>query len=167
MEIRPAVAEDLPALVAIYNQAIEAGRCTGDLVPFSVESRRGWWESRDLERFPILVAVLDDQVVGYASLSPYRPGRGALRHTAEVSHYVDFRHHRKGVGMGLVEAAIRTAGESGYRTLLAIVVDGNESSLGLLRRCGFERWGFLPGVLDFDGTELGHVYLGRRIARTG
>ncbi len=154
-------------MVAIYNQAIEAGRCTGDLMPFSVESRREWWDSHDLEKFSILVATVDAQVVGYASLSPYRPGRGALRHTAEISHYVDFCHHRKGIGMGLVEAMIRTAGASGFRTLLAIVVEGNESSLGLLERCGFERWGFLPGVLDFDGAELGHVYLGRRIARTG
>ena len=40
----------------------------------------------------------------------------------------------------------------------------NWDSIGLLKKFGFEQWGHMPNVADFDGAECGHVYLGKRIA---
>jgi phosphinothricin acetyltransferase len=44
------------------------------------------------------------------------------------------------------------------------VIDRNEGSWRLLEKMGFQQWGFLPRVLDFDGTEVGEFYYGKRVA---
>ena len=44
MDVRAASQDDLPAIVAIYNQAIARGLKTGDIVPVTVPSRRAWFE---------------------------------------------------------------------------------------------------------------------------
>ena len=45
MVIRDATKDDLPAIVAIYNEAIPEGRATADLEPIMVESRHTWFRS--------------------------------------------------------------------------------------------------------------------------
>jgi phosphinothricin acetyltransferase len=49
------------------------------------------------------------------------------------------------------------------RHLFAIVLEGNEGSRRLLEKMGFEKWGYLPRVADFDGKEVGHLYYGRHL----
>jgi phosphinothricin acetyltransferase len=43
------------------------------------------------------------------------------------------------------------------------VLEGNQASLNLLEKMGFEQWGYLPRVADFDGREVGHLYYGRHM----
>ena len=91
--------------MGIYNQAVEA-EATADITPVTVDARRDWFLRHVPERHPILVAEVDGRIVGWASLSEYREGRGALRHTAEISYYVDFDHHGQGIGSALIEACV-------------------------------------------------------------
>ncbi len=42
--LHPGAAGDLPALVAIYNHYVEKTSVTFDVEPFSVETRRPWFE---------------------------------------------------------------------------------------------------------------------------
>lgn len=79
MDVRDATLEDLPAMVAIYSQAIAQGLRTGDTESFTVESRRSWFDEHDSARHPIFVARENGAEVGYATLSAYRSGRAALR----------------------------------------------------------------------------------------
>ncbi len=160
--IRTAVAEDLPAIVGIYNDAI-AARATADTLPVTVDERRGWVERHEPGRRPILVAESDGEVVGWASLSDYRGGRLAVRHTAEIAYFVRPDRRREGVGAALVRRCVELSPELEIRTLFAIILDDNEPSIRLLRKFDFELWGHLPGVADFDGREVGHVYYGRRV----
>jgi phosphinothricin acetyltransferase len=51
----------------------------------------------------------------------------------------------------------------GIKTLFAIVIDANEASIKLMEKCGYEKWGHLPGVAIFDGVEAGHLYYGKRV----
>jgi phosphinothricin acetyltransferase len=161
MEIRTARLADLVDIVAIYNQAVRE-KATADTDPVTVEERRDWFERHAPDRRPILVAVRD-AVVGWCGLSDYRPGRGAVRHTAEISYYVHAAHRRKGVASALVAEAIRRCPELEIRTLFAILLDSNAASVGLLEKSGFRRWGHMPDVADFDGLELGHLYYGLRV----
>ncbi len=163
MNIRTAKIEDLGAMVEIYNQAIAVGQKTADLTPVSVEERKTWFEAHPADKYPILVAEEDDTILGYLTLSAYRPGRMALRHTAEVSYYVHFDHHRKGVASKLLRHAIEICPTLHIKTLFAILIDSNEASIRLLEKFGFERWGHLPGVAEFDGVEFGHYYYGLRV----
>ena len=162
MTVRLAVEGDLPAIVAIYNQAV-AIEAVADLEPVTVESRRLWFVEHAPDRHPILVAERDGVVAGWLSLSAYRPGRGGLRHTLEVSYFVDTESRRSGVGSALLEVALERCPALGVKTLFAILLEDNAGSVQLLERFGFERWGHLPGVADFGGREVGQLYYGRRV----
>jgi L-amino acid N-acyltransferase YncA len=161
--IRIAKQSDLPSIVAIYNEAITA-RCTGDTLPVTVEERLPWFAEHTPQLYPIIIDVEKDELRGWCSLSPYRKGRLALRYTEEVSFFVAARFQRQGVGLALVQHAKELARSLGIKTLFAIVLEHNFASQQLLERAGFARWGFLPNVADFDGTETGQHYYGLRIA---
>ncbi|HEY0020681.1 MAG TPA: GNAT family N-acetyltransferase [Longimicrobium sp.] len=163
MRIRSAVPSDLPDVVSIYNQAVEAGFQTGDLTPVSVESRQAWFDSHGADSYPIYVAELDGRVSGWCSLSPYRPGRAAFRHTAEISYYVDGAYRRRGIAAALIGHAVTDCVRLDFRVLFALVLQGNEPSQSLMNSQGFERWGYLPGVAWFGDTEIGHLIYGRLV----
>ena len=163
MLIRIAETRDLPAIVEIYNEAIPSQRSTADTQPVRLEDRLAWFEEHRPHEYPIFVADVDGQIAGWCSLSAYRPGRAALRTTAEISYYVSTAYHRRGIGTALIEHALAACPALGILHLFAIVLEGNEASLRLLRKAGFEQWGYLPRVANFDGQEIGHLYYGRHV----
>jgi phosphinothricin acetyltransferase len=163
MFIRLAQLDDLPAIVDIYNHAIPSKQSTGDTQPLRVEERLTWFEEHHPDQHPIFVADMEGGVAGWCSLSAYRPGRAALRFTAEISYYIALEHHRQGIATALVEHAIAACPSLQIRHLFAIVLEGNQASLRLLEKMGFEQWGYLPRVADFDGKEVGHLYYGRHV----
>jgi phosphinothricin acetyltransferase len=161
--IRLAQIDDLPAIVDIYNQSIPSRQSTGDMQPLRVEDRMTWFEEHRPDEHPIFVAGVDGRVVGWCSLSAYRPGRAALRFTAEISYYVDLAYHRRRIGTTLIEHALTACPVLQIRHLFAIVLEGNQASLKLLEKMGFEQWGYLPRVANFDDNEVGHFYYGRHV----
>ena len=163
MNIRTAKREDLEAIVEIYNQAIVAGQKTADITPVTVEDRVDWFERHAPNKYPILVAEIDTRIVGYLTISAYRPGRMALRYTAEASYFVHDEYHRRGIASNLLQHAIDLCPLLQIKTLFAILIDSNEASIRLLEKYGFEKWGYMPRIAEFDGTEFGHIYFGKRI----
>lgn len=164
MMIRKSTQADWERIIEIYNEAIETGYSTAEISPVSVDSRSGWLHGHDGADYPIYVAEIDEEIRGWCSLSPYRPGRMALRRTVEISYYVATEFWRQGIGSALLEYTIREAQVLGYKTLFGILLDTNEASIKLLEKYGFERWGHLPDIAEFQGRECGHIYLGKRIA---
>jgi len=167
MEVKTRIAteEDLPAITEIYNQAIALQSATADISPVSMESRRTWLKEHSPNQHPVLIAENGDDILGWCSLSAYRPGRMALRHTAEISYYVDEHFRGKGVGSLLISNAIEQCDKLGIKTLFAIILDINRDSTLILEKFGFEQWGHLPSVADFEGRECGHLYYGLRVIR--
>jgi phosphinothricin acetyltransferase len=162
MIIRLARPVDLPAILEIYNQAVST-QSTGDTQPVRLEDRQKWYEDHRPEKYPIFVSQVNGEVAGWCSLSAYRAGRAALRFTAEISYYITRAHHRRGLGTALVEHTLAACPRLEIRHLFAIVLENNTASLRLLEKMGFERWGYLPRVADFDGKEVGHLYYGRHV----
>ncbi len=163
VNVRTARSSDLEAIVAIYNQAVVARFQTGDRTEVKAEERRAWLEGHHPEKHPIYVSESEGEIAGWLSISPYRPGREALRFTAEVSYFVDLKFRGRGVASRLLEHAIAQATSLNLKTYFAIVLDKNSASGGLLEKFGFTRWGYLPNVADFDGEECGQLYYGRRV----
>lgn len=163
MKIRTAENGDLPIIVEIYNQAVRLNRSTADLTPVGVMDRQEWFDQHRPEKYPIFLVEIDQKVVGWCSLSAYRPGRMALRYTAEISCFIDQHHLRMGLAAALIGHAFDCCPRLEIKNLLAIVLEWNQPSIGLLTLMGFQKWGFLPRVADFDGKECGHLYYGRRL----
>ena len=160
VHIRFANTSDLPTIVNIYNQAIEEKKATADLTPFTVEQRVNWFNKFSINEYPIYVAELDGIVLGYASLSPYRNGREALRKVAEISFYLDYSSLGIGIGSSLIEHVIADCHRINKESLLAILLDANTASIKLLQKFGFKEWGNLPLNSNFEGKKYGHLIYG-------
>jgi L-amino acid N-acyltransferase YncA len=161
--IRTASLDDLPAIIAIYNDAVEQRFATADLQPVTIDQRRAWFDEHDPSTLPIFVYEENGVLCGWCSLSSYRSGREAVRGTAEISYYVGRESQRRGIGSALVQHAVREAPLLGKRVLFAILLERNQASIRLMARCGFELWGKLPDVATIDGELVSHLYYGRKV----
>jgi len=162
--IRLAEFEDIERINDIYNQAVAHKFQTADTIFFTLNDRVKWFNNHQSAHYPIIVAIKNDEVVGWASISQYRNGRAALLKTVEVSFYIDQDHQHQGIGTQLLNATIEKAKELGYKNVFAMLMEPNAPSIGLLQKFSFEEWGRLPKVAEVDHIEIDHVYYGRRIA---
>lgn len=160
MNIRIARREDLPVINDIYNQAVRQRFSTAHLEVISLKEREHWFAHHDPDRFPVYVATLESRVLGWISLAPYREGRQALAHVAEVSYYVDENERGKGVGSSMLKHSIDVSPGFGFSVLIAILLDKNPASMGLLEKFGFKEWGRMPEIAFVDNQRADHLYYG-------
>ncbi|WP_430885318.1 GNAT family N-acetyltransferase [Fusibacter sp. JL216-2] len=163
MIIRQAQQSDLKVMTDIYNQAIIRKECTADTETFTVSQRQAWFDAHKDPAYPLYACEIDGRVVGYVYLSGYRPGRKAMRYITEVSYYIDNDYQGQGIGSKLLPFAIEKAKALGYRDMVAILLSLNTPSIKLLEKFGFEKWGDLPNVADFDGVLCSHLYYGLKL----
>ena len=163
MEIRKAKSENLPDINKIYNQAVTQRFCTAHLKPVTMEECKQWFAVHNPAVHPVFVALDNQRVLGWVSLGPYREDRQALAHVAELSYYVDENERGKGLGGKLMAHAVGVASAYGFSVLIAILLNRNPSSIGLLHKFGFEEWGRMPGIARIDGQEADHLYYGLKL----
>ena len=137
LEIRPAEAADLEAMLAIYNDAILKTTAVYDYQPRSSDLQRQWFETKQAQRLPVFVAHDGATIIGFGSFGPFRPWP-AYQFTVENSLYVDSTHRRKGAGTALLASLVNAARTAGYHAMVAGIDATNEASLALHRKAGFE-----------------------------
>jgi len=142
--IRPAVEKDVPAITVIYNDAILNTTATFDTEEKTLEDRIFWLKNHD-ERHPVIVAELQNVVVGWAALSKWSD-RAAYDSTAETSLYVHKEYRKRGIGKELMEILVIEGQKAGLHTLIARITHGNEQSVYLHERLGFTVIGTLREV---------------------
>ena len=160
--VEDATLQDLPAIVAIYNETIAGRMVTADLEPVTVESRRKWFEEHSPDSRPLWVMKSGGRIVAWLSFQSFY-GRPAYNATAEISIYITGEHRSRGIGSILLNKALAACPGLRLKTLLGFVFAHNGPSLSLLRKFGFEEWAFLPRVANLDGVERDLVILGRRV----
>jgi phosphinothricin acetyltransferase len=143
--IRPATEADLPAILAIYNDAVLNTTAIWNETPVDLENRRAWWNARRAAGFPVLVADAAGSVAGYGSFGDFRPFEG-YRVTVEHSLYVAAGARKRGLGTALLSALIDEARRLGKRAMIGGIDAANEPSIVLHRKFGFAEVGRLPGV---------------------
>ena len=163
LKIRFANRGDLPFVVEIYNQAIRSKYATGDLTEFTIEQRIDWFNKFDNEKYPLYIAEIDSKVIGFCAISPYRPGREAMDSVAEISYYIDYSYHNRGVGTKLLGYVISDCNRIGKDSLLAILLDINQMSVDILKKFNFKEWGYFPDIINLKGTKCGHLIYGLKI----
>ena len=156
MNIRVARNNDLPQIVEIYNQAVLLRWATADLTPVTVASRHQWFAKHDPRSWPIWVAEDNGVILGWSSLSAYRSGRMALRHTAEISYYVHEHQQRKGIASALIQHTIDECPDLKIKNLFSLLLELNVPSIRILEKFGFAQWGHMPDVAEFDDGGSRH-----------
>ena len=136
VEIRPAERRDAVALRDIYNHFVSSSTAIFDLVPRTIDEQVQWIDEHSGGR-PALVAVVDGQVVGFGSLSPFRD-RPAYATTVEDSVYLLDAYQGRNIGRQLLEELVRLAAANGFHSVIARIVGGNDASIKLHAACGFE-----------------------------
>lgn len=144
VQVRLAALNDLPAILEIYNYAIRNLTATFDLEEQTIEQRRDWFDQH-VGKYPLIVAEINGEVVGYSSLSPFRE-KEAYSQTAELSIYISPNHQGHGIGKKLMEEILKLAGENHYHVIIAGITGGNEASIHLHKRFGFEYIGCFKEV---------------------
>ena len=137
VQIRPAGSDDLDAMLAIYNDAIINTTAVYDYQPRTAGVQRQWFETKQAQRLPVLVAVENATIIGFGSFGPFRPWP-AYQYTVENSLYVDSGFRRKGAGTALLASLITAAATAGYHTMVAGIDATNKASLALHQKAGFE-----------------------------
>ena len=150
MTVRDMTADDLEAVRAIYNHAVEKTTAVWTETTRSEEQQRAWFEEKQAAGWPVLVAVEDGDgsgggALGYATLGSFRSQPGFCR-TAEHSVYVAPTARRRGVGRELLEALLERAEGMPLWAIVGVISADNVASLALHESLGFEQVGCLPGV---------------------
>ena len=72
-EIRPTIEADLPAITAIYQQAVREGTATFEIDPPDLAEMTRRFRTLVDGGYPYFVAILDGRIAGYAYAGAYRP----------------------------------------------------------------------------------------------
>jgi phosphinothricin acetyltransferase len=149
--IRDAQEDDLPRLLAIINQAIRETTAVWHVQETTLAARRAWLQERQGAGRPVLVAVADGVVQGFASYGDFRPFAGFAA-TVEHSVYVDPAAQGRGLGRALLAALVERARQAGdVHVMVAAIEAGNAASVALHRREGFVE----AGLLRESGRKFG------------
>ena len=156
--IRPAVEADLPAILAIYNDAVLNTTAIWNWDTVDLPNRQAWFAARRAQNYPVLVADEGQGAIAYASFGDWRPFDG-YRHTVEHSVYVGPAAQRRGLGSALLEGLIGEARQLGKHVMLGGIDASNEPSLALHRRHGFVETARMPQVGQKFGRWLDLVFM--------
>lgn len=137
MQIRHALEEDLPGILAIYNDAILHTTAVYDYTPHTLEMRLAWLRAKQESDMPVFVADDTGRIAGFSALGPFRAW-AAYRYTVENSIYVGPDDRGRGLGRLLLAPLIDAARTLGMHAIVAGVDADNQASYRLHRAFGFE-----------------------------
>jgi L-amino acid N-acyltransferase len=136
LRIRPAIPADLPAILAIYNDAVLNTTASYDETPGTLEARVAWYEEHIQQHLPILVAADNRDIVGWSAFSPFRP-RVGYRYTVEHSVYVIAQRRGQGIGRALLAPLIGSARQLGMHAMIGLIDAENTASIRMHAALGF------------------------------
>jgi phosphinothricin acetyltransferase len=131
----------LPAIRAIFNQAILHTTALYEYEPRSEAVIEAWYADRQALGAPILGIEWESGVLaGFATWGPFRP-RPAYKYSVEHSVYVAEQFRGHGIGRQLLEALVGAARDRDLHQLIAGIDAANSASIALHKSLGFRRCG--------------------------
>ena len=137
MIVENAKESHLKEINEITNYSIINTNFNFNFEPKTLEDTKKWYNEHMEKDFPILVCLIDNQVVGWTSLSTFRDYRGYDK-TVEVSLYVKNEFKRKGIGSLLLKKIEDEAKKRDYHAIVSVITGGNEASINLHKKFGYE-----------------------------
>lgn len=147
---RPALPADIPAITAVYADAVANGTASFEIVPPDEAEMGRRLKALTDKNYPFVVAEEEEgperRLLGFAYAGPYRD-RPAYRNTVEDSVYLAPESRGQGIGGVLLRLLIDASTARGYRQMIAVIGNlGNHGSIALHRAAGFTVVGVLPSI---------------------
>jgi len=154
MIIRSAENRDAAEIARIYNQGIEDRLATLETQLRTAEERAEWMAAKSA-RYPVLVAVDGDELLGWGSLNQFN-SRTAYDHVVDFSIYVAREARGRGVGNALLAALVERAREIGFHKMVLAAFPFNDRGMKLYERHGFRTGGVYKeqGMLDGKWVDV-------------
>ncbi len=161
--IRPVCEADIPAIKAIYAEAVAHGTASFELtVPDEAEMKNRMLDTTG-KGYPYLIMETGSRFVGYAYAGAYR-ARPAYRWTVENSIYLDEGMRGQGFGKILLMELIEICAALDFRQMVSIIGDSdNCASVALHKGCGFHMTGTFTDVGWKHGRWLDSVMMQREL----
>jgi phosphinothricin acetyltransferase len=137
--IRAIEPKDLQKVCDIYNHYILTTNASFEVDPVAMEEMQRR-VNEVTSTHPWLVCEEDDDVVGFAYASKWKP-RPAYRFTSEVTIYLDKDHLGKGIGKMLYQELFARLKVMGIHSMIATIAIPNENSIQLHESFGFKQVG--------------------------
>ena len=118
-----------------------------------------WVDDLDYDRILPLVAVINERLVGSATLHFYE---GPARHRAEVRIYLAKEVRRRGVGSRMIQALIDMSKRRNIYMIEAQIINDQATvirafqNLGFVRKCILDNYFILP---DGELRDVAHLIL--------
>ena len=160
IDIREARVEDVPGILAIYNDVIATSTAVYREDPATLDDRTQWFDARQAQSYPVLVAHDSAGILGFASYGDFRSWPG-YRYTVEHTVHIRADQRGRGVGTLLMQALIERAVAQKKHVMIGGVDADNEASLRFHERLGFTRAARLEQVGFKFGRWLDLVFVQR------
>jgi phosphinothricin acetyltransferase len=142
VKIRSYKDNDAESIVAILNYYIVNSTAIYDYDLRTVNQQLTLFEDKLKKGFPIIVASIENRVVGFGYYSEFR-FREAYKFTVEHSVYVQPNEHANGIGSLLLKSLIDLAKQQNLHTMIGVIDSENQSSINFHKQFGFETVGII------------------------
>lgn len=158
-----ATPDDLPAIVAIYNDVIASTTAIYRDDPVTLEDRAAWLDERRADGFPVLVACDETTgaVVGLGSYGWFKASPAGYATTVEHTVLVAPAHRGSGLGTRLLEALVDHARDRGFHMMVGLIDAANDGSIRLHARLGFREVARMPEIARKAGAWVDLVIMQR------
>ena len=157
--LRPLTKEDRQELIELFQQTtpedmryMRHNVTDSDLVA-------GWVDNLEYDRVLPLVAVINERLVGSATLHFFE---GPARHRAEIRIYLAKEVRRRGVGSRMIQALIDICKRRNIYMIEAQIINEQANvirafqNLGFVRKCILDNYFILP---DGELRDVAHLIL--------
>jgi L-amino acid N-acyltransferase YncA len=150
--------EDLPEIVDALNSVIREGvYLMHDKEIVDMELERRWYKDHMESGMSYLVARVDGEVVGGASIEPRW---GKFSHIAVFGIFIKDGFRNMGIGTQLTNALSEIARKRGFEILELSVFGSNKRAHHVYKKCGFKDIGKIErGVKMSSGTYTDNIIL--------
>ena len=156
--IRDAHAGDVAAITAIYNQVIATSNAIYRQDQVALSDRLNWFADKEAHGYPVIVAEVNGEVVGYGVYGTFRFGEG-YSHTVEHSVHVASEFRGQGIGKSILEKLIARAKSEGRHIMVAAIDSTNHASISLHAAYGFTESARMPEIAKKHDTYLDLVLM--------
>jgi len=143
--IRVATVVDLPSLLMIVNESIRNTVAIYDYDERTLKEQEIWFTDKAKSGFPVVVAELDNIIVGFGSYGTFKAKKG---YDFTVEHSVYVLPEYKGLGFGnlLLSDLIKRAKEQELHVMIGYIDASNTASIDFHKKFGFVETGHLKQV---------------------